>query len=123
MDFGRAHMEATGRGCYESLDPNLLPRLWLVYCDNPSDSGRVHSSVKARWLAGDADVIAGMSAVADCAQRGRCVPVRMLCMQLRCCWACPAHTCAHQVYAMNKACLHCHTGTRCWLEICVDWRS
>ncbi|WIA36426.1 hypothetical protein OEZ86_007736 [Tetradesmus obliquus] len=71
MDFDQQHMEACGCGIYESLDPALLPRLWLVWCDNPSDSGRVHSTVKQRWLAGDAAVREGMARVAQCAEKGR----------------------------------------------------
>jgi glucuronokinase len=71
MDFDQQHMEASGCGIYESLDPALLPRLWLVWCDNPSDSGRVHSTVKQRWLAGDASVRDGMQRVAECADKGR----------------------------------------------------
>lgn len=72
MDFDQQHMEAHGCGVYESLDPALLPRLWLIYCDNPSDSGRVHSTVKQRWLAGDTAVREGMNKVAECAEKGRC---------------------------------------------------
>jgi glucuronokinase len=71
MDFDRQVMELTGGGRYTSLDPALLPRLWLIWCDNPSDSGAVHSTVKQRWAAGDPDVVAGMAAVADCAEQGR----------------------------------------------------
>ncbi|KAF6255982.1 ribosomal protein S5 domain 2-type protein [Scenedesmus sp. NREL 46B-D3] len=71
MDFDQQHMEASGCGIYESLDPALLPRLWLVWCDNPSDSGRLHSTVKQRWLAGDAAVREGMQRVAECAEQGR----------------------------------------------------
>jgi glucuronokinase len=71
MDFDKQHMEASGCGIYESLDPALLPRLWLVWCDNPSDSGRVHSTVKQRWLAGDEAVREGMRRVAECAGKGR----------------------------------------------------
>lgn len=72
MDFEQQHMAAHGCGLYESLDPALLPRLWLVWCDNPSDSGRMHSTVKQRWLAGDAQVVQGMRDVAHCAADGRC---------------------------------------------------
>lgn len=71
MDFDKEHMQATGCGRYQSLDPKLLPRLWLVYCDNPSDSGKVHSSVKQRWLEGDPQVVQGMAQVAGCAEQGR----------------------------------------------------
>jgi glucuronokinase len=71
MDFDQQHMQATGCGRYTSLSPALLPRLWLIWCDNPSDSGKVHSTVKQRWLAGDAAIVKGMQQVADCAARGR----------------------------------------------------
>lgn len=74
MDFDQALMAAQGHGRYERLDPALLPdggRLYLMYCDNPSDSGRVHSTVRQRWLAGDVAVKEGMDAVAQCAVDGR----------------------------------------------------
>ncbi len=60
---------------YESLDPAVLPRLWLVYAAEPSDSGAVHSDVRQRWQRGDADVAAAMTTFADIAQAGRWVPV------------------------------------------------
>lgn len=60
MDFSGADMaEAGGTGRYRSLDPALLPPLWLIYRAGgpPSkDSGAVHSTVRQRWLGGDADV-------------------------------------------------------------------
>jgi hypothetical protein len=73
MNFHQEHMQAHGCGLYQSLRPQLLPRLWLIYCDNPSDSGKVHSTVKQRWLAGDAAVVKGMQQVAQCAEQGRWV--------------------------------------------------
>lgn len=74
MDFNQQHMQAhQGCGLYQSLHPELLPRLWLIFCDNPSDSGKVHSTVKQRWLAGDTQVVEGMQQVAQCAEQGRCV--------------------------------------------------
>lgn len=71
MNFDKAHMEQFGCGIYESLDPSLVPRLWLIYCMNPSDSGRIHSTVKQRWLAGDPVIKEGMQQVAQCAEKGR----------------------------------------------------
>jgi hypothetical protein len=41
MDFDRERMEAAGHGQYQRLDPSLLPPLHLVYCENPSESGKV----------------------------------------------------------------------------------
>ena len=60
MDFERSHQEATGRGKYERIPMELSPPLWLAYLADPSDSGKAHSTVKARFEAGDAAVIAGM---------------------------------------------------------------
>ena len=54
------------------MDPSALPPLWLVWSENPSDSGKVHSDVRRRWLEGDADIAAGMTAVACLAEAGRC---------------------------------------------------
>lgn len=88
MDFNREHMQAHGCGIYCSLKPELLPRLWLVWCDNPSDSGKVHSTVKQRWLAGDAAVVEGMLQVAQCAEHGRCD------LGVRGRWGCSAGCCS-----------------------------
>lgn len=71
MDFDKARMKRRGHGRYEPLDAALLPPLYLIYCDNPSDSGRVHSDVKRRWLDGDAEVREKMALVAACAEEGR----------------------------------------------------
>ncbi|CAL8464332.1 g3867 [Coccomyxa elongata] len=71
MDFDQEHMQAHGCGRYESLDPALLPRLWLVHVAEPSDSGAVHSDVRRRWQRGDPDVADAMAAFADIAQAGR----------------------------------------------------
>ncbi|EIE18683.1 ribosomal protein S5 domain 2-like protein [Coccomyxa subellipsoidea C-169] len=71
MDFEQGHMQAHGHGRYESLDPAVLPRLWLVYAAEPSDSGAVHSDIRRRWQRGDADVAAAMTTFADIAQAGR----------------------------------------------------
>ena len=60
MDFERTHLEATGRGTYEVLDLEVSPPLWLAYLADPSDSGKIHSTVKARYNAGDEEVVSGM---------------------------------------------------------------
>lgn len=73
MDFDKSRFKRRGHGRYEPLPPALLPPLWLIYCDNPSDSGRVHSDVKRRWLEGDPEVREKMALVAACAEEGRCV--------------------------------------------------
>lgn len=34
------------------MDMGALPPLWLAYLSDPSDSGRIHSNVRQRWLSG-----------------------------------------------------------------------
>ena len=98
MDFDQRHMEEHGLGrwaqclplqacqlclslgfhstsgaCrYTPLDPGLLPELWLMIADDPSDSGSVHSTVRQRWQAGDQELRRNMAAVAELAEQGRC---------------------------------------------------
>ena len=53
------------------MDAGLLPTLWLLVSNDPSDSGKAHSSVRQRWQAGDPGLRSDMAAVAGLAQRGR----------------------------------------------------
>lgn len=39
-------------GNYVSMDMNELPSFWLAYLSDPSDSGRIHSNIRQRWLSG-----------------------------------------------------------------------
>jgi hypothetical protein len=71
MDFERSLMEERGYGLYERLPMTHLPPLFLAYCPDVKDSGKVHAPVKQRWLAGDAEVVEGMKTVAGCAGRAR----------------------------------------------------
>ena len=61
MDFAKELVEKQGYGNYENLHVQNLPTFFLVYCPNPSDSGKIHSNVKHRWLSGDQEVIDGMN--------------------------------------------------------------
>ncbi|CAD6258878.1 unnamed protein product [Miscanthus lutarioriparius] len=65
QDFSQEHMDKLGHGIYMPLDVNLLPPLYLIYAENPSDSGKVHSSVRQRWLDGDEFIISSMKEVAQ----------------------------------------------------------
>lgn len=58
---------------YESLNPEQIPLLWLIYADSPSDSGRAHSDVRKRWQQGDQAVHDAMAEFASFAEMGRCV--------------------------------------------------
>ncbi|OAY81247.1 Glucuronokinase 1 [Ananas comosus] len=70
MDFSKEYMDKLGHGKYVPLDINLLPPLHLIYAENPSDSGKVHSSVRQRWLDGDEFIISKMKEVAELALEG-----------------------------------------------------
>jgi glucuronokinase len=78
MDFDRVQLEARGHGRYEQLDPDRLPRLYLAYrTDVGEDSGIYHSDLKARWDAGDAQVVGAMQEFGAITDRGRaCLEAR-----------------------------------------------
>ncbi|KAL7094886.1 hypothetical protein ACP275_11G132900 [Erythranthe tilingii] len=71
MDFNKKHMEDLGYGEYTHMDVDLLPPLYLIYAENPSDSGKVHSTVRQRWLNGDKFIISSLEEVANVALEGR----------------------------------------------------
>ena len=52
-------------GEYTALDTSLLPPLFVVWCDEPSNSGKVHADVRRRWETGDSEVIQGMKDLAS----------------------------------------------------------
>jgi glucuronokinase len=67
MDFAPAG-PGSGHGCYEQLDPALLPP--LVVCwreDSASDSGPTHSDLRSRFARGDRLVRDGLAAAAAAA--------------------------------------------------------
>ncbi|XP_071730363.1 glucuronokinase 1-like [Rutidosis leptorrhynchoides] len=71
MDFNMESMNKHGHGNYIQLDTSLLPPLHLIYAENPSDSGKVHSTVRQRWLDGDKLIISSMEEVANLALEGK----------------------------------------------------
>ncbi|KAH7845621.1 hypothetical protein Vadar_004114 [Vaccinium darrowii] len=71
MDFSKKYMDDLGHGMYTPMDINLLPPLHLIYAENPSDSGKVHSTVRQRWLDGDKFVISSIEQVASLPLEGR----------------------------------------------------
>uniref|UniRef100_A0A8C9QRX5 Glucuronokinase with putative uridyl pyrophosphorylase n=1 Tax=Scleropages formosus TaxID=113540 RepID=A0A8C9QRX5_SCLFO len=50
MDFSKELMGKRGYGEYIPMDMRDLPTFWLAYLGDPSDSGRIHSNVRQRWL-------------------------------------------------------------------------
>ncbi|KAJ0249862.1 Glucuronokinase 1 [Hirschfeldia incana] len=71
MDFSKEHMDKLGHGIYTPMDISLLPPLHLIYAQNPSDSGKVHSRVRQRWLDGDELIVKSMEQVGNLAEEGR----------------------------------------------------
>uniref|UniRef100_A0A0D9Y102 GHMP kinase N-terminal domain-containing protein n=1 Tax=Leersia perrieri TaxID=77586 RepID=A0A0D9Y102_9ORYZ len=69
-DFRKEHMDTMGHGVYTPLGINLLPPLYLIYANNTSDSGKVHSSVRQRWLDGEEFIVSSMEEVAQLALDG-----------------------------------------------------
>nr|ACU22943.1 unknown [Glycine max] len=71
MDFSKENMNELGHGVYVPVDLSLLPPLYLIYAENPSDSGKVHSKVRQRWLDGDEFIVSSMLEIANIAQEGK----------------------------------------------------
>ncbi len=72
MDFERQYMERHGHGRYESLDPALLPPVYIAYrTDLSKISGTIHDNLRSRWDAGEASVVGAMQHCADLALEGR----------------------------------------------------
>lgn len=65
MDFNEDIMDSQHHGHYEPMDVSSLPPLWLAYLADPSDSGKIHSTVKQRWLQGDQEVKDAMKGFAE----------------------------------------------------------
>ncbi|KAG2228121.1 hypothetical protein INT45_009167 [Circinella minor] len=71
MDFDRQFVEEHGYGRYEQLDVSLVPPLFLAYVARPEDSGKVHSTVKQRFLNDDPEVIEAMEQFASFTVKAR----------------------------------------------------
>ncbi|XP_051717320.1 glucuronokinase with putative uridyl pyrophosphorylase [Ctenopharyngodon idella] len=71
MDFNKQLMDERGYGEYIPLDMNDLPLFWLAYLGDPSDSGRIHSNVRQRWLNGDSAVVEAMKSFAELTDQAR----------------------------------------------------
>mmetsp|Transcript_30139 Transcript_30139/g.84930 ORF Transcript_30139/g.84930 Transcript_30139/m.84930 type:complete len:639 (-) Transcript_30139:115-2031(-) len=71
MDFAEEYVKNRGYGEYTRLPVENLPPLWLAYLPDPSNSGKIHSDVKARWKQGENKVVEGMKKFAEYTDRGR----------------------------------------------------
>jgi len=76
MDFDSEYMQEHGHGRYERLSKRCfewlssLP-LFIAYEADPSDSGKIHTNVRARWDAKDPEVLDAMKHFADLAVQAR----------------------------------------------------
>nr|NP_001107088.1 glucuronokinase with putative uridyl pyrophosphorylase [Danio rerio]AAI54512.1 Zgc:172049 protein [Danio rerio]AAI71705.1 Zgc:172049 [Danio rerio]AAI71707.1 Zgc:172049 [Danio rerio] len=71
MDFSKQLMDERGYGEYIPLDMRDLPMFWLAYLSDPSDSGRIHSNVRQRWLNGEPAVVEAMKSFAELTDQSR----------------------------------------------------
>ncbi|CAO3639628.1 unnamed protein product [Cunninghamella blakesleeana] len=69
MDFEKSFMDKHGYGQYTILDHQLLPTFYLAYIAHPEDSGKVHSTVKQRFLNGDIEIIEAMKQFAQLTEK------------------------------------------------------
>ena len=72
MEFAVAGRAGGASGRYESIDPELLPSLFVAYRpDAASASGAVHAELRARFDRGDPPVLAAMAELAALARGAR----------------------------------------------------
>jgi len=62
MDFSRKLLETRGYGEYTHLDMSLLPSLYVAYREDLSEGTEVfHNDLRARWNAGEKEVVEAMT--------------------------------------------------------------
>ena len=72
MDFNRQLMERQGYGCYEPLDPALLPPLYIAYQTDLAEASDVfHNDIRKRYDSGERRVIEAMDIIAGLAEQAR----------------------------------------------------
>jgi glucuronokinase len=72
MDFAREFMESEGHGHYESMDPLLLPNVYVAYRTSLSEGTEVfHSNLRERWRQGEPLVVEAMKTWASYAEEAR----------------------------------------------------
>src|SRR5437764_1211104 len=72
MDFSRDLMEARGYGEYESMDPALLPNVFVGYRTSLSEGTEVfHNNLRQRWRRGHPEVVEAMRTWAGYPEEGR----------------------------------------------------
>ncbi len=72
MNFSKDLMDNLGHGAYESLDPDLLPTMFVAHQTQPTKvSGQVLNDLRNRWEQRDAAVLETLDRIAALASNGR----------------------------------------------------
>lgn len=72
MDFNKKMVKKTGHGHYESLNPSLLPKLFIAYkTELGKESGKMFNNVRSRYEEGDDFVISTLNRIAEIAEEGK----------------------------------------------------
>lgn len=72
MDFEKSFLEQNGFGKYLSIDPKLLPNLYIAYkTDLGKISGTVLNTIRSRYNAGEQKVIDTLLEISSLADKGR----------------------------------------------------
>lgn len=72
MDFDKSIIQKQGYGLYESLDPKLLPTLYVAYQAKLSKvSGAIHSNIKDRFNRGNTEIIEAMKFFANLTEEAK----------------------------------------------------
>jgi len=72
MDFERSYMERHEHGQYESLEPSLLPPLFVAYHEHLAEGTELtHNPLRERFNRGDPQVLEAVARWAELAERAR----------------------------------------------------
>ncbi|MFV1994345.1 MAG: mevalonate kinase [Verrucomicrobiales bacterium] len=72
MDFDEGHFDSQGHGEYETLDPALLPPVYVAFSQKLSEPTEVfHNDIRGRFQRGEAEVVDAMQTWAGLAQKTR----------------------------------------------------
>jgi glucuronokinase len=72
MDFEKEHLQEYGYGKYQSIDPALLPKLYLAYkVELGKVSGAVLNNIREKYEKGDSLVTGTLAELAAVAEQGR----------------------------------------------------
>ena len=72
MDFAKDLQDKQGYGDYQSLDPALLPNVYVAYRTSLSEGTEVfHNNIRERWRMGDPVIVEAMKTWASFAEQGK----------------------------------------------------